>query len=81
MTKIEYAKCEKAMDEAILNAQRATYDYVQSERIRKEGGCEVTAECKLRCADQHLGYAEGITQVLDMIGFKHDKMNELRELI
>lgn len=32
-------------------------------------------------ANQHLGYAEGINQVLAALGFKHDRMKVLSELL
>ena len=34
-----------------------------------------------RKADQHHGYAEGIHQALAVLGFKHEKMKELSELL
>lgn len=51
-----------------------------NERLRKEGK-EVDAECKLRLADQEIGYAEGINQTLATLGFKHDRMKELSKLL
>lgn len=80
MTKTEYGKCKKLMEEAIRKANNSNEDYKAFERLRKEGK-EVDAECKLRLADQEIGYAEGINQALVTLGFKHDRMKELSELL
>lgn len=80
MTKLEYGKCEKLMEEAIRKANNSNEDYKAFERLRKEGK-EVDAECKLRLADQEIGYAEGINQALAILNFKHDRMKELSELL
>lgn len=80
MTKIEYGKCEKLMEEAIRKANNSNEDYRAYERLHKEGK-EVDAECKLRLADQEIGYAEGINQVLATLGFKYNRMKELSELL
>lgn len=80
MTKTEYGKCEKLMEEAIRKANNSNEDYKAFERLRKEGK-EVDAECKLRLADQEIGYAEGINQALATLGFKHDRMKELSKLL
>lgn len=80
MTKIEYGKCVKLMEEAIRKANNSNEDYRAYERLKKEWK-SVDAECKLRLADQEIGYAEGINQVLATLGFKHDRMKELSELL
>lgn len=80
MTKIERKKCESLMEEAIRKANNFCEGYRAYERLRKEGK-EVDAECKLRVADQEIGYAEGINQALAILGFKHDRMKELSELL
>lgn len=80
MTKLEYGKCEKLMEEAIWKANNANEDYRVYERLKKEGK-SVDAECKLRVADQEIGYAEGINQTLVTLGFKHDRMKKLSELL
>lgn len=80
MTKLEYGKCEKLMEEAIWKANNANEDYRVYERLKKEGK-SVDAECKLRVADQEIGYAEGINQALVTLGFKHDRMKKLSELL
>lgn len=80
MTKAEYGKCEKLMEEAIRKANRFNVDYKAYERLHKEGK-QTDAKCKLRMADQEIGYAEGINQVLVTLGFKHDRMKELSELL
>lgn len=80
MTKIEYGKCEKLMEEAIRKTLDFNVDYKEYERLHEEGK-EVDAKCKLRLADQEIGYAEGINQALAMLGFKHDRMKELSDLL
>lgn len=80
MTKAEYRKCEKLMEEAIRNANNSNIDYKAYEQLRKEGK-EIDAECKLRASDQAIGYADGINQALSMLGFKHDRMKELSDLL
>ena len=80
MTKIEYGKCVKLMEEAIWKANNSNEDYRAYERLKREGK-SVDAECKLRVADQEIGYVEGIEQVLSTLGFKHDRMKELSNLL
>jgi hypothetical protein len=77
MTKFEYAKCEKLMNEAIKNAETA------NEEFYKAGNSYDTTERHIleTKAWNHRGYAEGINQVLVVIGFKHDRMSELGKLI
>ena len=80
MTKLEYMKCEKLMDEAIRNAENANESWKKYERYKKENNM-VEAEIGMRESDYHRGYAEGINQTLAVIGFKHDRMSELGKLI
>ena len=80
MTKTENKRCEKLLDEAIRNASNSKEDYASYERLLKERN-KVKAECKLRTADQEGGYADGIRQALVYIGFKHERMKELDELL
>ena len=80
MTKVENKRCEKLLDEAIRHASNSKEDYAAYERLLKEGN-EVGAECKLRTADQEIGYADGIRQALVCIGFIHERMIELDELL
>jgi hypothetical protein len=77
MTKLEYTKCEKLLDEAIRNAENA------NEEFYKAGNSYDTTERHIleTKAWNHRGYAEGINQVLVVIGFKHDRMSELGKLI
>lgn len=77
MTKLETIKCEKLLDEAIRNAENA------NEEFYKAGECYDTTERHILeiKAHNHRGYAEGINQVLAVIGFKHERMAELRKLI
>ena len=80
MTKVENMRCEKLLDEAIRHASNSKEDYRAYERLLKDGK-QVDAECKLRLADQEIGYAEGIRQALVCIGFTHERMKELDELL
>lgn len=82
MTKIEYGKCEKLMLDAIQKARQAQEEYKESEKYtRLENYNEIQSQIEQRKADQHIGYAEGINQVLVTLGFKHDKMKELSRLL
>lgn len=80
MTKIEYKKCEKLADEAIENVRRAKFLWTEYEKFSKENNI-IKAKVNMRNSDQHYGYAEGIQQVLATLGFKHEKMKELFELL
>lgn len=80
MTKQEIKKCERLMYDAIRKATNSKENYAAHERLLKEGK-QVDAECKLRLADQEIGYAEGINQVLATLGFKHNSMKELLKLL
>lgn len=77
MTKLEAMKCERLMDEAIRNAENANEEFV------KAGSCEdlIEKSILLAQAHNHIGYAQGINQVLVVIGFNHDQMKKLGELI
>ena len=58
----------------------AKKEYADSEQYL-ENGNELEWEVNQRKADQHYGEAVGINQVLAVLGFKHDKMKELSELL
>lgn len=79
MTKIEYGKCEKLMEEAILKVKQADNEYKTYNQLINSD--TIKAEIEQRKADQHIGYAEGINQVLVTLGFKHDRMKELSKLL
>lgn len=79
MTKIENGKCEKLMEEAINNAKQADEEYKTCIQLLNE--CKIGADTEQRKADQHYGYADGIRQALATLGFKHDRMKELTELL
>lgn len=77
MTKLEYKKCEELMDEAIRNAETANEEFYKA-----GNSCDTTERHILETkAWNHRGYAEGINQVLVVIGFKHDRMSGLGKLI
>lgn len=77
MTKFEYTKYEKLMNEAIRNAEAA------NEEFYKAGNSYDTTERHIweTKAWNHRGYAEGINQTLAVIGFKHELMAKLGKLI
>lgn len=79
MTKLEYEKCEKLMEEAIMKIRQANEEYKAYNQLLNED--TIKAEVEQRKADQHYGYAEGINQVLATLGFKHDRMKELSNLL
>lgn len=79
MTKLEYGKCEKLMEEAISKAKHADEEYKAHNRLLNE--CKIDAETERRKADQHYGEAVGINQVLATLGFNHDRMTELSKLL
>ncbi|MCR2050914.1 hypothetical protein NSB25_27210 [Acetatifactor muris] len=79
MTKLEYGKCVKLMEEAIRNAKQSSEEYKAYNQLLNVD--TIKAETEQRKADQHYGYAEGINQVLATLGFKHDRMKELSELL
>lgn len=80
MTKKEKNLCEIRMDNAILKALNSKEEYEKYERLKKAGD-EVEAEIALRRADQETGYAEGVNDLLVSLGFKHEKMKTLSELL
>lgn len=80
MTKTEYGKCEKLMEDAIRKAKQSQEEYNEANCYLNAGN-HIAWEIERRKADQHIGYVEGINQVLAVIGFKHDRMKELSELL
>ncbi len=77
MTKVEYTRCEKLMEEAIQKAKQAKEEF-------DESGSEKDITSKsilLAMGHSHLGYADGINQTLVCIGFKHERMKELEDLL
>lgn len=71
MTKREYAKCEQVMESAIKHAEEA-------DKICKSG---TNDEVELLRLQNLIGYAEGVNDTLAYIGFKHDHMKVLSELL
>lgn len=79
MTKIEYGKCEKLMEEAFQKVKQSDEEFKICGQLINEN--EVEADIERRKADQHYGEAVGINQVLATLGFKHDRMKELSKLL
>lgn len=77
MTKVEYTRCEKLMEEAIQKAKQA------KEEFNKAGSEKdiISKSMLLTMAHSHLGYADGINQTLVCIGFKHERMKDLGNLL
>lgn len=80
MTKTEYGKCEKLMEEAIREVKQSEERYKEAKEYLKNAN-ELKWEEAQRRADQQYGYAEGINQVLVILGFRHDRMKELSRLL
>lgn len=80
MTKQENTKCIKVLEEAIKAVKQAKCEYTESERFYKEGD-KIKADIEQRKADNHMGYAEGINQLLATLDFKHVEMIELQKLL
>lgn len=77
MTKVEKARCEKLMEEAIQKAKQAKKEFNKAESEK-----DITSKSiLLEMAHSHLGYADGINQTLVCIGFKHERMKELEDLL
>lgn len=79
MTKIEYGKCEKLMEDAIRKAKQSDEEYKTYNQLLNKD--IVKAETEQRKADQHYGEAIGINQALAILSFKHDRMKELSRLL
>lgn len=77
MTKLEYARCEKLMEEAIRKAEQSKEEFSQFDSCNSFTDKYIL----LQYAREHLGYAEGINQTLVCIGFKHERMKELGDLL
>ena len=77
MTKIENKALEKVLSEGIRNAKLA------NEEFEKAGQTYDTTERHLleTKAWNHRGYAEGINQVLAIVGFNHEDMRTLTNLL
>lgn len=77
MTKVEYTRCEKLMEEAIQKAEQAMEEFNKAEMEKDI----VNKSVLLGLAHNHLGYADGINQTLACIGFRHERMKELGKLL
>lgn len=77
MTKEELKACEKVMREGIRAAECSLDEFYEA-FYEKDPIIKKTKELK---GQDHLGYAEGINQVLATIGFKHPDMETLWRLI
>ena len=77
MTKLEYTKCEKLMNEAIQYA----IDARDKLAVAAKHPNATEREILENTAHNHRGYAEGINQALTVIVFKHELMAELGKLI
>lgn len=80
MTKIEYVKCEKMIEEAIIKVKQSSEEFEKAQSFFSAGN-DVKGEVEQRKADQHYGEAVGINQVLATLDFKHDRMKELSKLL
>ena len=80
MTRLEYIKLEKLMEEGIQKAETSVTDFNTYEEFMKKNDT-VGAEIAQRRGDRNLGYAEGVHQTLVAVGFKHEKMKEFSKLL
>lgn len=80
MTAAERIKMEKLAEEAVINASMSNDEWKSYERY-KTSGCMVDAKVKMREADYHRGYAEGIRQALVVMGCKSDRIKQLDKLL
>lgn len=80
MTKLEYGKCEKLMEQAIQKIKQADNEYKEANKHNANMD-NVKMEIEQRKADQHYGEAVGINQVLVTLCFKHGRMKELSKLL
>ena len=67
------------MYDAIKKAKQSNKEYETYNRLVNEDA--VKGNIELRKADQHIGHAQGINQVLVTLGFSHDRMKELSNLL
>lgn len=77
MKEKRYKKFEMIMFEAIKNAKKAKKEF---EMARKSEDVDTFQFLNLQ-AQRSLGYAEGIFHCLSLFKFKHEGMDELRDLL
>lgn len=80
MTNEEKKKCEKLMEYGIRKGIESQEEYSLYEEYIKQNE-KVKAALEQRKADQHYGEIVGIGQVLASLGFKHEKMKQLYNLV
>lgn len=78
MTKTEKSKCEKLCIEAISSVKESNRLYEEARKIDSEFH---DATVELRKADHEHGYAMGINQVLVLIGYDSELLEELSNLV
>jgi len=80
MTKQEKDKCERLLNEAAMNLDRADDNWKDYEDA-KRGGYSDDEKISLRQFENHRGYAEGIYQALAVLGYKSEMMVEMGKRI
>ncbi len=78
MTQKEYKRCTGLMIDAISSANRSKEAFNASSNMNLS---DVNRNVQELIGQNSLGYAEGISQVLVVLGFKHDRMEELQNLL
>ena len=78
MNKTECENCKRVMEEGIRNANQ---DELKNLQEANETDNRVHFETLRMKAENRRGYAEGILQALVCIGFKHERMKELGNLL
>ena len=78
MNKTEYTKCVKLMDEAINKAKSSKEAFNNAYNMDLSDTQRKIEELK---GQNYAGYAEGINKVLAVLGFEHEQMKKLQELL
>lgn len=78
MTKIEYMRCTGLMIDAIAHAKISDEAFKES---RNQNLSKVQQNVQELRGQNNLGYAEAINTALVVLGFKHDRMKELNDLL
>lgn len=78
MNKRELEKCKILLNEAIRNGQLSRDEFSKAEKL-KENSTE--HEILMLKAQNHLGYAEGINHSLVSLGYKDERIAELKNIL
>lgn len=79
MTKKELDKCENLCLDAIYHIEESNKLYKEHDAKTNDNYAVATVE--LRKADNKRGYAEGINQVLAILGYRSENMTKLTKIL